>query len=72
MTNFIFKSTKIDLQKIGQSLEILLNEQKHQRCDLQEIKFALHKLLNNEDLKKTVDEFYSRDEAIDRSQQDLD
>jgi len=58
MTNFIFKSNA-DLQKIGQSVLVLLSEQRNQRSDLAEIKFILHKLQNNKDLKDTVDKFYS-------------
>ncbi len=58
MTNFIFKSPYSDLQKIRQQIAVGLNEQKRQRCDLQEIKFMLHKLLTNKDLQKTVDDFY--------------
>ncbi len=57
MTNFIFKSPS-DLQKISQQVKVLLAEQVHQRSDLQEIKFMLHKLQNNKDLQTTVDKFY--------------
>jgi len=57
MTNFIFKSPS-DLQKISQQVKVLLAEQVHQRSDLSEIKFMLHKLQNNKDLQDTVDKFY--------------
>ncbi len=57
MTNFIFKSTST-YKKLANKLEVLLNEQRLQRADLQEIKFMLHKLVNNDTLQKTVDEFY--------------
>ncbi len=57
MTNFIFKSPS-DLQKISQQIKVLLNEQVHQRSDLSEIKFMLHKLQNNKDLQETVDKYY--------------
>ncbi len=57
MTNFIFKSPS-DLQKISQQVKVLLAEQVHQRSDLSEIKFMLHKLQNNKDLQSTVDKFY--------------
>ncbi len=57
MTNFIFKSTTT-YKKLANQLEVILNEQRHQRSDLQEIKFILHKLQNNKDLQTTVDKFY--------------
>ncbi len=59
MTNFIFKSQGT-YKKLANLLEILLNEQRHQRADLNEIKFMLHKLLNNKDLQTTVDKFYEK------------
>ncbi len=62
MTNFIFKSQGT-YKKLANQLEVLLNEQKHQRCDLTEIKYMLHKLLTNKDLQKTVDDFYSKDDG---------
>ncbi len=69
MTNFIFKSARGGLvKKLALQIETVLSEQKHQRCDLQEIKFMLHKLLTNKDLQKTVDDFYNSKE----DQQDLD
>ncbi len=70
MTNFIFKSQK-DLQKISQQLITILKEQVHQRSDLQEIKYMLHKLQTNKDLQKTVDEFYSG-KSSQSSDDDLD
>ncbi len=57
MTNFIFKSPS-DLQKISQQLKVVLAEQVHQRSDLAEIKFMLHKLQTNKDLQETVDKYY--------------
>ncbi len=58
MTNFIFKSQGT-YKKLTNNLEVLLNEQRHQRADLTEIKFMLHKLLHNKDLQDTVDKFYA-------------
>ncbi len=58
MTNFIFKSPSSDLQKIRQQLLTVLAEQRHQRADLSEIKFMLHKLLTNKDLQNQVDEYF--------------
>ncbi len=58
MTNFIFKS-QATYKKLANQLELLLNEQRHQRSDLNEIKFILHKLQNNKDLQDTVNKFYA-------------
>ncbi len=59
MTNFIFKSQRTSTyKKLDNHIEVLLSEQRHQRADLQEIKYMLHKLLTNKDLQKTVDDFY--------------
>ncbi len=73
MTNFIFKSPS-DLQKISQQIKILLAEQVHQRSDLSEIKFMLHKLQTNKDLQDTVDKYYKEapDFAPPQDQADLD
>ncbi len=57
MTNFIFKSPAT-YKKLANQLEVVLTEQRHQRSDLNEIKFMLHKLVNNNDLQETVDRFY--------------
>ncbi len=67
MTNFIFKSkglTKNSPIHIAK-LDLILKEQVHQRSDLNEIKFLLHKLQNNKDLQETVDKFYSRQGSAD-------
>ncbi len=57
MTNFIFKSSTT-LKKLANQLEVILAEQRMQRADLQEIKFMLHKLVNNNTLQETVDKYY--------------
>ncbi len=57
MTNFIFKSPAT-YKKLANQLEVILAEQRHQRSDLNEIKFILHKLQNNKDLQETVDKYY--------------
>ncbi len=63
MTNFIFKSQGT-YKKLANTLEVLLSEQKHQRCDLDEIKFMLHKLLHNKDLQETVDKYYDSKDLV--------
>ncbi len=72
MTNFIFKSETY--KKLANQLTVILSEQRHQRADLQEIKFMLHKVLTNKDLQDTTDKFYDRDEIItpEDIQNDLD
>ncbi len=65
MTNFIFKSQKTSTyKKLANQLEVVLNEQRLQRSDLQEIKFMLHKLQTNKDLQTTVDKFYDHKDLI--------
>ncbi len=64
MTNFIFKSSTT-YKKLANQLEVLLNEQRLQRADLQEIKFMCHKLQNNKDLQETVDKYYEKAPVFD-------
>ncbi len=63
MPNFIFKSQGT-YKKLANTLEVLLSEQRHQRADLSEIKFMLHKLLTNKDLQETTDKFYDKQTLI--------
>ncbi len=58
MTNFIFKSPS-DLQKISQSVKVLLNEQRLQRADLAEIKYEMKRITNQFNLESTVKGYYS-------------
>ncbi len=73
MTNFIFKSHGT-YKKLALQLEVLLAEQRHQRADLQEIKYMLHKLQTNKDLKDTTDKFYDGKTiaSTDQDYNDLD
>ncbi len=58
MKNFIFKS-EADFHKIVfNKLEVLLNEQKHQRMDLAGIKRSLFEILHDKNLQKQVDEYF--------------
>ncbi len=59
MTNFIFKSTST-YKKLANTLEVILNEQRHQRADLAACIRMLKKLTNEATLQKTVDEWYSK------------
>ncbi len=76
MNKFIFKSANRLVKNSSNTIETVLTEQRHQRSDLAEIKFMLHKLLNNKDLQDTVDKYY--EEAPDfappneESKRDLD
>lgn len=73
MTNFIFKSAAADLQKISQQLNLVLNEQRHQRSDLGLILRELNKLINADNLQKQVDEFYESSPVSNpEDRQDLD
>ncbi len=57
MTNFIFKSQGT-FKKISNQLEVILNEQRHQRQDLSALLYLLKRMDNNNKLQKTVDDFY--------------
>jgi len=62
MTNYLFKSgQKPDLQIIRNQLEMLLDEQRHQRSDLRQVIKMLQTLLNNANLQKQVDEYFEED-----------
>ncbi len=65
MNNFIFKSSKgliknssSNLDNLMRKLDLVLNEQRHQRSDLKDIKLMINKLLITEHLQKQVDDFY--------------
>ncbi len=58
MINFIFKS-EADFHKIViNRLGMILDEQKHQRCDLNLINRLINKLINADNLQKQVDEYF--------------
>ncbi len=58
MKNFIFKS-QLDFHKIVfNKLEMLLDEQKHQRCDIDVIGRKIQTLINAANLQKQVDEYF--------------
>ncbi len=63
MTNFIFKSQGT-YKKLANQLEVVLNEQRHQRHDLAAILYILKSLQNNSKLQTQVDAYYSRDGEI--------
>ncbi len=46
-------------KNLANKIQVLLAEQRHQRADLSEIKFMLHKLLTNKDLQDTTNKYYS-------------
>ncbi len=61
MKNFIFKSSEEDsglIKNLFNKLEMLLNEQRHQRSDLSIILGLLNKLINSSNLQKQVDEYF--------------
>ncbi len=76
MTNFIFKS-QWTLKKLANTLEVLLNEQRHQREDLAsvirrlvKIDASLVKVLNDEQhdkaLQQQVDDYFENPHPEDR------
>ncbi len=74
MNKFIFKSANRLVKNSSNTIETVLTEQRCQRSDLAEIKFMLHKLLNNKDLQDTVDKYYKEapDFSPPHDQGDLD
>ncbi len=79
MNNFIFKSanrliknsstTKGDLIYISRQIDFCLQEQRHQRSDLNDIKGMLNRLLVDKHLQMQVDEYF-KDERP--AQEDID
>ncbi len=69
MTNFIFKSSArtTDLQKISQLINLLLNEQRHQRSDLSQIKSTLDYIIKIINHKDTLDYFSNGNSADSKS-----
>ncbi len=65
MTNFIFKS-QATYKKLANNIEVVLNEQRHQRSDLQSCNYKLDKLLKYLDMEKklsaSLDEYYETQE----------
>ncbi len=61
MTNFIFKSQST-YKKLANNIEVLLNEQRHQRMDLASLLRNMQVIIKHLDLEKkltaSLDEFY--------------
>ncbi len=61
MTNFIFKSQET-YKKLANNIEVLLNEQRHQRNDLASLLRKMDTILKHLDLEKklsaSLDEYY--------------
>ncbi len=63
MKNFIFKS-EADFHKIVfNKLDMILDEQRHQRMDLHVIAGNIRKLIIDKSLQKQVDEYFEDDET---------
>ncbi len=65
MTNFIFKSTAADLQKIRQQMVTILDNLRFLRSDLHILDYKLSKLITSSGLQKQVDEFYAKRDEDD-------
>ncbi len=65
MNNFIFKSSKGLIKNsslnLDNSLKLLLQEQRHQRSDLQDIKLMLNKVLIDKHLQEQVDHYFDEE-----------
>ncbi len=60
--NNIFSKSPETYEILYHKLELLLNEQKHQRSDLATIKRQLHTIINSLKLQKEVDDYFEEDE----------
>ncbi len=70
MKNFIFKSES-DFHKIlFNKLGWLLDEQRHQRMDLADIKRLIERSITNQTLQKQVDDFYPDEEDTEHIPED--
>ncbi len=74
MTNFIFKS-QWTLKKLANTLEVLLNEQRHQRMDLATLLRRTEAITKYLDLEKkmtaSLDEYYETQGQHGPSPEDL-
>ncbi len=68
MTNFIFKSANrliknspITYGALERNMQLLLQEQRHQRSDLREISLKIEKLLIDKHLQMQVDNYFDLD-----------
>ncbi len=62
MKNFIFKSQQDFHKIVFNKLVMLLDEQKHQRCDIDVIRRMVQTLINSSNLQKQVDEYFTDQE----------
>ncbi len=62
MNRFIFKSAngliKNSSEILGNLMQVILKEQRHQRSDLQDIKLMINKLLIDKHLQNQVDTYF--------------
>ncbi len=77
MNNFIFKSSKglikNSSESLGNRLDMILAEQRHQRSDLQDVLKMIQKLLIDKHLQMQVDEYFQDNpQNIPEEKQDLD
>jgi len=70
MTNFIFKSTKVDLQKISQQLKWVLDNQRYARGDLDILAGKVNKIFNALALQKQVDDYFAESSENGRPDED--
>ncbi len=66
MNKYLFKSPPdSDLYKISiNKLDMLLDEQRHQRADLAIILRICNQIIHNKDLQKQVDDYFEDDKDI--------
>ncbi len=76
MKNFIFKSSEEDsglIKNLFNKLDMLLDEERHQRMDLANINRLLGLLVTDRKLQKQVDDYFEDDSKdIPEKKQDLD
>ncbi len=69
MNKFIFKSSKGLLKNSSNTLDtrldLILNEQRRQRQDLQDIRLMINRLLVDKHLQMQVDTYFDEDDSND-------
>ncbi len=67
--NNLFSKSPETYEKLIHFIEMILNEQRHQRGDMSTIKRQLHVLISDIALQKQVDSYFDKDETSPQTDQ---